>query len=196
MIRRNKRILSLTLSIAVFTTMFMSTSFITKAETVSLGANSEITSNASAESAAVATNIALNKPSTASSVTGGNTASLAVDGNAGTRWESAQGSDPQWISIDLGGSYNISGVKLNWETAAAKDYKIQVSIDNKNWIDTYTKTGGTGGVENINFNSTATGRYIRMLGTARTTQYAYSLWEFEVYGTPDGNTANNVDLGP
>ena len=196
MIRRNKKILSLTLSMAVFTTMFMSTSFITKAETVSLGANSEITSNASTESTAVATNIALNKPSTASSVTGGNTASLAVDGNAGTRWESAQGSDPQWISIDLGGSYNISGVKLNWETAAAKDYKIQVSIDNKNWIDTYTKTGGTGGVENINFNSTATGRYIRMLGTARTTQYAYSLWEFEVYGTPDGNTANNVDLGP
>ena len=196
MIRRNKRILSLTLSMAVFTTMFMSTSFITKAETVSLGANSEITSNASTESAAVATNIALNKPATSSSVTGGNTASLAVDGNAGTRWESAQGSDPQWISIDLGGSYNISGVKLNWETAAAKDYKIQVSTDNKNWIDAYTKTGGTGGVENITFNSTATGRYIRMLGTARTTQYGYSLWEFEVYGTPDGNTVNNVDLGP
>ncbi|ABR34828.1 discoidin domain-containing protein [Clostridium beijerinckii] len=196
MIRRNKRILSLTLSMAVFTTMFMSTSFITKAETVSLGANSEITSDASTESAAVATNIALNKSATSSSVTGGNTASLAVDGNAGTRWESAQGSDPQWISIDLGGSYNISGVKLNWETAAAKDYKIQVSTDNKNWIDAYTKTGGTGGVENITFNSTATGRYIRMLGTARTTQYGYSLWEFEVYGTPDGNTVNNVDLGP
>lgn len=196
MIRRNKKILSLTLSMAVFTTMFMSTSFITKAETVSLGANSEITSNASTESAAVATNIALNKSATSSSVTGGNTASLAVDGNAGTRWESAQGSDPQWISIDLGGSYNISGVKLNWETAAAKDYKIQVSTDNKNWIDAYTKTGGTGGVENITFNSTATGRYIRMLGTARTTQYGYSLWEFEVYGTPDGNTVNNVDLGP
>jgi hypothetical protein len=35
-----------------------------------------------------------------------------------------------------------------------------------------------------------------MLGTARTTQYGYSLWEFEVYGTPDGNTVNNVDLGP
>lgn len=196
MIRRNKRILSLTLSMAVFTTMFMSTSFITKAETVSLGANSEITSNASTQSAAVAINIALNKSVTSSSVTGGNTASLAVDGNAGTRWESTQGSDPQWISIDLGGNYNISGVKLNWETAAAKDYKIQVSTDNKNWIDAYTKTGGTGGVENITFNSTATGRYIRMLGTARTTQYGYSLWEFEVYGTPDGNTANNVDLGP
>ena len=196
MIRRNKRILSLTLSMAVFTTMFMSTSFITKAETVRLEASSKITSNASTQSAAVATNIALNKSATSSSVTGGNTASLAVDENAGTRWESTQGSDPQWICIDLGGNYNISGVKLNWETAAAKDYKIQVSTDNKNWIDAYTKTGGTGGVENITFNSTATGRYIRMLGTARTTQYGYSLWEFEVYGTPDGNTANNVDLGP
>jgi beta-glucosidase len=27
---------------------------------------------------------------------------------------------------------------------------------------------------------TGTGRYVRMYGTARATQYGYSLWEFEV----------------
>jgi beta-glucosidase len=30
---------------------------------------------------------------------------------------------------------------------------------------------------------TGTGRYIRMYGTARATQYGYSLWEFQVYPT-------------
>lgn len=136
--------------------------------------------NISLVSYAAATNIALNKVATASS----GTAAMAFDGNTGTRWESTQGHDPEWLTVDLGSSNIVTGVKLNWETAAAKDYKIQVSINNTNWNDVYTKTGGTGGIENINFATPITGRYVRMYGTARTTQYGYSLWEFEVYGTP------------
>ena len=31
-----------------------------------------------------------------------------------------------------------------------------------------------------------TGRYIRMYGTARATQYGYSLWEFQVFGPGSG----------
>jgi len=27
------------------------------------------------------------------------------------------------------------------------------------------------------------GRYVRLYGTARATQYGYSLWEFQVYGS-------------
>jgi riboflavin synthase alpha subunit len=130
-----------------------------------------------------------NTTATASSIVGGNTAAMAVDGNGGTRWESAR-SDPQWITVDLGSNYSITGVKLTWETAAGKDYKIQVSTDNVNWVDAYTKTGGTGGTENITFTTAVTGRYVRMYGTARTTGYGYSLWGFEVYGTP--MVINNV----
>ncbi|MBK1809690.1 discoidin domain-containing protein [Clostridium sp. YIM B02505] len=133
------------------------------------------------------TNLALNKTATAYSILGGNTASAAFDGNINTRWES-QYSDPQWISIDLGSSYNLTGAKLNWETAAGKDYKIQVSNDNTNWADAYIKTGGTGGIENITFSTPYTGRYVRMYGTARTTGYGYSLWEFEAYGTAINST--------
>ncbi len=208
MIRRNKKILSLTLSLSLCATMLMAPTFVTKAETVDLGTDGKVASDVSVENttgaaafvkniteaAAASTNIALNKPAASSSVTGANTAASAFDGDTGTRWESAQGSDPQWISVDLGGSYSVSGVKLNWETAAAKDYKIQVSTDNVNWVDAYTKTGGTGGVENITFNSDATGRYVRMYGTARTTAYGYSLWEFEVYGTPVAVSATNIAL--
>ncbi|MBC8059620.1 MAG: discoidin domain-containing protein [Clostridiaceae bacterium] len=128
------------------------------------------------------TNIALNKPATSSSYLGTNTAALAFDNNAGTRFESAF-SDPQWVTVDLGSSYSVTGAKLVWEVAAGKDYKIQVSADNINWVDSYVKTGGTGGTENITFATAANGRYVRMYGTARTTGYGYSLWSFEVYGT-------------
>jgi hypothetical protein len=134
-------------------------------------------------------NLALNKTASASSYLGGNTPALACDGNSATRWESAF-SDPQWIAVDLGSSYSVSGVTLNWETAAGKDYKIQVSADNTNWVDAYTKTEGTGGVENITFTTAVSGRYVRMYGTTRTTVYGYSLWEFAVYGT--ATAANNV----
>jgi beta-glucanase (GH16 family) len=141
------------------------------------------------------TNLALNKTATASSVNGTNTASLAFDGNTGTRWESAY-SDPQWISVDLGSNCTVSGAQLNWETAAAKAYSIQVSTDNTNWTTVYSESTGTGGVENISF-SPVTARYVRMYGTARTTNYGYSLWEFQVLGTSTGSsggTSTNLAL--
>ncbi len=133
------------------------------------------------------TNVALNKTITASSATGTNTAPMAVDGNAGTRWESAY-SDPQWIQVDLGATYNICHVRLTWETAYATGYQIQVSTDATNWTSIYSTTTGDGGVDDLNWLS-GTGRYIRMYGTARGTQYGYSLWEFEVYAVGVGPTA-------
>jgi hypothetical protein len=138
---------------------------------------------------AASVNIALNKTATASSVNGANTANLAFDGNTGTRWESTQGVDPQWIEVDLGSNYSVTGAQLNWETAAAKAYSIQVSTDNTNWTTVYSETTGVGGIENPTFNA-ATARYVRMYGTVRTTQYGYSLWEFQVYGTAVANTTN------
>jgi len=137
----------------------------------------------------ITSNIALNKTATASSIIGGNTAAMAVDSSANTRWESAS-SNPQWITVDLGASYSVTGAKLVWETAAGKDYKIQVSADNASWTDAYTKTNGTGGTENITFTTPITGRYVRMHGTARTTNYGYSLWQFEVYGTAQSVSTN------
>uniref|UniRef100_A0A4Y8PSU6 beta-glucosidase n=2 Tax=Paenibacillus athensensis TaxID=1967502 RepID=A0A4Y8PSU6_9BACL len=127
-----------------------------------------------------AVNLALNKSATAFSVTGANTAAMATDGNTGTRWES-QFSDPQWIYVDLGANNTVSGVKLNWETASAKSYKIQVSTNATSWTDAYTQTNGAGNIENITF-TPVTARYVRMYGTVRNTPYGYSLWEFEVYG--------------
>jgi len=125
------------------------------------------------------TNAALNKTATASSTeNAGTPAADAVDGNTGTRWSSAF-ADPQWLEVDLGSSQSICGVTLNWETAYATAFQIQVSTDNTNWTSIYSTTTGTGGTQNLTGLS-GTGRYIRMYGTARATQYGYSLWEFAV----------------
>ena len=125
------------------------------------------------------TNLALNQPTTASSTeNGGTPAADATDGNAGTRWSSAF-SDPQWLEVDLGSSQSICKVVLNWETAYATAFQIQTSTDGSTWTPIYSTTTGTGGTQTLSVSGT--GRYIRMYGTARATQYGYSLWEFQVF---------------
>lgn len=127
-------------------------------------------------------NLALGRPVSASSTESGTFgAGLGVDGNAGTRWSSAF-SDPQWLSVDLGSTHSISRVVLRWEAAHARDYQIQTSSDGVNWTSIFSTTIGAGGV--VDLVVSGTGRYVRMNGTARATPWGYSLWEFEVYGTP------------
>lgn len=106
-------------------------------------------------------------------------AKYATDGNTGTRWSSAF-SDNQWIYVDLKKNKSINRVVLNWETAAAKAYKIQVSGDAITWTTVYDQTNGAPGIADINFNA-VNGRYVRMLGVTRTTPYGFSLYEFNVY---------------
>lgn len=129
---------------------------------------------------AQATNLALNKPVTCSSVeNAGTPCASAVDGNATTRWSSAF-SDPQWIRVDLGTTQSISHIVLRWETAYGKSYQVQTSNDATNWTTIYSTTTGDGGIDDLT-GLVGSGRYIRMNGTVRATQYGYSLWELEVY---------------
>jgi hypothetical protein len=120
------------------------------------------------------------KPVTASSTEGAAfPASAAVDGDAKTRWSSAF-ADPQWIQVDLGAPTALDHVTLTWERAAAKAYQIQVSPDGKAWTTVYESVTGAEGTETHNV--TGSGRFVRVLGTQRTTQYGYSLFEFQVFG--------------
>ncbi|HZP53421.1 carbohydrate-binding protein, partial [Actinocrinis sp.] len=138
------------------------------------------------------TNIALNKTATASSTENASfPAQNAVDGNTGTRWSSAF-SDPQSLEVDLGSTQSICGVSLNWETAYATAFQIQTSNDNSTWTTIYSTTTGTGGTQNLTVSGS--GRYIRMYGTARATQWGYSLWEFQVFAGSGGSTGTPVTV--
>jgi hypothetical protein len=139
------------------------------------------------------TDVALNKPATASSVENASfPAANAVDGNLGTRW-SSQFSDPQWLEVDLGSTQSICQVVLNWETAYGRAFQIQTSPDGSTWTTIYSTTTGTGGVQTLN--ASGSGRFIRMYGTARGTQWGYSLWEFQVF-TADGSGGGGSGAPP
>ena len=77
--------------------------------------------------------LAQGRPASASTVESSSYApQMAVDGNSGTRWSSGQwmqSSSTGWIYVDLGANFDISEVRLNWETAYAVNYQIQTSTD-------------------------------------------------------------------
>jgi uncharacterized protein len=103
----------------------------------------------------------------------------AVDGNTGTRWSSSF-ADPQWISVDLGSTRQLSRVRLTWEGAYGRAYRIDSSTDNTNWRTVYSTASGVGGTDDIAVAGNA--RYLRLTGTQRGTPWGYSLWELSVLG--------------
>jgi len=126
-------------------------------------------------------NVAFGHPTTASSTENASfPAANATDGNPGTRWSSAF-SDPQSLTVDLGAAHPVNRVVLNWETAAARAFQLQTSNDGASWTTVFSTASGTGGVQDVAVSGS--GRFVRMLGTQRTTQWGYSLWEFQVYGS-------------
>ncbi|MEW1644113.1 MULTISPECIES: discoidin domain-containing protein [unclassified Streptomyces] len=139
-------------------------------------------------SPAAAADLPLSQGKTATSSSdenAGTVAANAVDGNTATRWSSAA-TDSQWLQVDLGSTATITQVVLNWETAYGSDYKIQTSADGATWTDIKSVTGGDGGTDTLDVSGT--GRYVRMSGVHRATQYGYSLWEFQVFGSTGGTT--------
>ena len=119
--------------------------------------------------------------STSGTETDAMAAANAFDGDEGTRW-SSNFADDAWIAVDLGKTYAVSKVVLNWEGAYGESYKIQTSTDGKNWTTAKDVTGKNGGIDTITFN-TVNARYVRMQGVKRGLPYGYSLWEMEVYAT-------------
>jgi len=134
-----------------------------------------------------ATDLARGRPATASSVEPGSShvPGNAVDGNTSTRWGSAY-ADPQWIAVDLGASYTLNRVRLQWEAAFGRAYQIQVSPDNVAWTTVFSTTTGDGGTDDLALSGT--GRYVRVFGTQRGTQWGYSLWDLNAFGTPATTT--------
>lgn len=136
--------------------------------------------------------LSLNKPVLTSSIESSSfTGAKAVDGSTATRWASAEGVDPQWIRVDLGASYNVTRIRLNWEVAYAKSYRVEFSGDGTSWTTKYTTTSGTAGIKEIT-TATGTTRYVRVYGTQRGTPYGYSLWEIEIFGETGAPPATPV----
>lgn len=140
-------------------------------------------------------NLALGKPTRTSTVEAGLeqfVGANAVDGDPQTRW-STNYLDDQWIEIDLGASHAIERVVIHWENAYARAYRLQVSDDRTTWTDLYGTADSDGGVDDLSSLSGA-GRYVRLLGDERATEWGMSPWEIEVYGAPTDPGLSNVAL--
>ncbi len=131
--------------------------------------------------AVAGTNIALGRPTTASSFdpwNGNWTPGQATDGDDATRWASAW-SDDEWIQVDLGSVRSFTAIQLAWEGAFAAAYRIEVSADGTTWSTLTTVTDGDGGVDTLDV--AGSGRFVRLQGVERGTGWGYSLYELGIY---------------
>jgi len=137
------------------------------------------------------TNIALNRPTLASSTNGNNVSSRAVDGNANTFWRSASGGT-QYLRVDLGAGNSYGQVTIEWRGARyARSFTIRVSnVANFNTSTTvFTTTTGTGGTQTVNLSGAPrTERYILLHMTVANSN-SYSVNEFEVCSSTANFTA-------
>ena len=120
----------------------------------------------------------------ASSSFNGNKPEFAIDESVDSRWESEQGQDPQSFTLDLGTNRNIKRIDVLWEAASAAEYTIEVSTDGNSYTQVAKVSSSTGArVDSTVLKQMVNGRYVKINGTARTTQYGYSIRDIAVYGT-------------
>lgn len=142
-------------------------------------------------------NLAVGKEAFASS----GTASNAVDGNVGTRWESSW-EDNQWIYVDLGAVYNLDHLRLLWQEAYTKHYQVCVAdemtpemlanLNDEDPVNDFA-TGWTVAADQTYDSFVAdqtvsvvgsAGRYVAINCIERGTTWGNSIIEFKVYNGP------------
>ena len=136
-------------------------------------------------------NFALASNGATATASSGN-ADAAIDGNEGTRWESAQ-TDDETYTLDMGQLRVFNTVKINWEGAFCSQFELTYSTDGITYLPLYTETNLTSaGWQTIEIEKT-TARYIKYHGTKRATGYGQSFWEFQVL-LPDVSTLTTIEL--
>lgn len=122
-------------------------------------------------------------------------------GSSGAQHYAAVGDAAQdWWYVDLGGFYEISQIKILFETACPNDYDILTSPNGTSWVVARTltvapKTGTTDDQYNIyDFSPAKVARYIKVFAREGFEHllYGFSMWEFEAYG----DRAEGYDVNP
>lgn len=107
-------------------------------------------------------------------------AQYATDGTRKTRWGSGP-ANTAWLKVDLGATYPLAKVNVDWEWSSAAAYEVQVSNDGTNWTTVASHTNAPqGGVVTSTFD--AAGRYVRVNCLKPRTTFGFSIWSLEVYG--------------
>src|SRR5208282_2692431 len=115
--------------------------------------------------AAEPTDIALNKPASASSEESDeHSAAKANDGNIATRWCASSDDLPQWWQVDLRGGSEVTGAEIRWEMDGKNyQYIVEGSTDGAAWqtLSDQSDTTSKAQVQDLKF--TASGiRFVRV----------------------------------
>jgi endoglucanase Acf2 len=107
-------------------------------------------------------------------------AANAVDGNLRTRWGSAH-QDGEWIQLDFGQKRNVSSLIVRWESAAAKECRVEGSSDGKTWKTLVARHRvKSPSLDEITWPRQAL-RFVRLTGLERMTTYGISILELEAH---------------
>ncbi|MFA8449712.1 MAG: discoidin domain-containing protein [Bacteroidales bacterium] len=113
-------------------------------------------------------------------------ANTVLDNNGGSRWAS-DWQDNQNITIDAGKEYNFSGLSIKWENARNAEFKVQVSSDNVSYKDVAASITRDWEYTKVKLNpDQAVGRYFRIQGIKKNTNYGYSIYNLALSGFADG----------
>lgn len=144
-----------------------------------------------------AQHLALKKTVTANASESANPASNAVDGNVSTRWAGTS-SGSHWIEVDLGKSYLLDQIRIQWfQPDAGRYYRYTVSASNsksgayKTIVDRSSNTQG-GVVSDSELKNQGRYRYVKVNVNSGSGGYP-SLYELDVYGWLIESTVYSID---
>ncbi|MDP9904664.1 discoidin domain-containing protein [Arthrobacter bambusae] len=125
---------------------------------------------------------------TSSSSRQGDPPGNATDGDLGSRWSTAyKMKSSDWFQVDFGAKTTFGQITLNNTAANAFDsvfqYQVYVSDDGKNWGTAAASGNGALGKMTITL-PPQTARYVRVVSTAPSFFFHWSIGDITVYGAP------------
>ena len=106
-----------------------------------------------------------------------------LDGNLYTRW-SSEYADNQFLIIDLGVNAQLDLINLRWEKAAPAGFEVALSSDARDWQTVSKHESGAPGPRADRIHLKRAGaRFVRLDLFKRATEYGFSLYELEIWGS-------------
>jgi hypothetical protein len=134
-----------------------------------------------------ATNLALHKPASSSSVENDeHSAEKANDGDPQTCWRADDEPEggPEWWQVDLEKPRDLSGCQIRWPYAGKRyRYRVEGSADRKTWslLSDQTKTNSKAQVHDLEFAARQI-RYVKITITGLDEGCWVSIAEVKVFG--------------
>ncbi|HEY0466472.1 MAG TPA: discoidin domain-containing protein, partial [Polyangiaceae bacterium] len=150
--------------------------------------------NSTGGAASGASELGVGKPTTASTQQPANASGSGNDGQTATRWSATTAALPQWWRVDLGASYALTQLSVQFEFADRKyTYAVETSADDVSYSTQANVVDGIGAVQVVPMPSNVSARYVRITctstvpgidpstGASRPTWVSF--WEVSVLGS-------------